>query len=419
MSQTPNLLITEIDANQSQKEVTANNAFVELDGAITALLSVAMSDADYTLSTTEGGEALGHAAFVFTGTLSADRHIIVPSTPKFYAVQNDTSAGGSPAIAHNLIVKTSGGSGTSLSQSSTGYVLLYCDGTNVLPVGVAGGGFSTLAGDSDVDITSPSNGDVLTYNTGASKWENQAPSGGGGGGSWSASTAKRQALINLANMVWVSGLTASSTPENQALGTDVALMNGIYSTWVNPDATHGGGVELNANGGAGSLAGIRSYTTAQATCAMGQNVEFMGSMYLSGTASDVRFWFGLTNGLSGSTLTQFGGNDTASASGNSFIGFRFSTNAGDTDWMCVTSDGSTDNVQSSGVAQDSNGHRFAAVVDDGVPNAKFYIDGNLVATSTTHLPTSGMILGYVCGHAYVTSQTAKTVLGTIIIQSDF
>lgn len=175
MSQTPNLLITEVAANQSQKEVTINNALVELDGAITALLTVALSDADYDLTTTEGGQALGNAAFKFTGALSASRNIIVPATPKFYAVQNDTSMGGSPAAYQTIVVKTSGGTGVTINQGTTGYTLVYCDGTDVLPVEAVAGA-SALSSDTDVDITSPSNGDLLTYNSGASKWENQPAS---------------------------------------------------------------------------------------------------------------------------------------------------------------------------------------------------------------------------------------------------
>lgn len=44
-----------------------------------------------------------------------------------------------------------------------------------------GGGSSTLAGDSDVAISSPSDGQLLTYNGSSSKWMNAAASGGGGG----------------------------------------------------------------------------------------------------------------------------------------------------------------------------------------------------------------------------------------------
>jgi hypothetical protein len=422
MSQTPNLLITEIDANQSQKEVTANNAFVELDGAITALLSVSMTDADYTLSATEGGEALGHAAFTFSGTLSADRHIIVPATPKSYLVQNNTSAGGSPSADRNLIVKTSGGSGVTVGVSSTDYVAVYCDGTNVLPVGVPGGGSSSLAGDSDVDITSPANGDVLTYNTGASKWENQAPSGGSG--AWSAATAKRQLIVNLANMIWETGLAASATPPGQVLGTDVDLMGSIYNTWQQPDATHGGAVVLN-NSSADNLAGIRTYnTTSYAPVATGQNIELWGSMYITAT-TDGRFWFGLGSNLVMNAIT-LGGSDTPSTSSADYIGFRYSTVAGDSNWQCVVSNGFSgsgpgigDTVVDSGIAADTHSHRFAFVVNDSIPNVAFYIDGTLVATVTTHVPGTGNGLGYIAGAAYHSSAGMRLGCSSLIIQSDF
>lgn len=133
MSQTPNLKITEIAANQNQKEVTANQAFIEFDGAITDLLSVAMTDANYTLNSSEGGEALAHMAFTFSGTLSADRNIIVPVNKKLYLVQNNTTGG------HNLTVKTSGGTGVAIAVSATSYTIVYCDGTNVVVASSAGG----------------------------------------------------------------------------------------------------------------------------------------------------------------------------------------------------------------------------------------------------------------------------------------
>ena len=48
--------------------------------------------------------------------------------------------------------------------------------------GSGGGGSSTLAGLTDVDLSSPSNGQVLKYNSTSQKWENANESGGGGGG---------------------------------------------------------------------------------------------------------------------------------------------------------------------------------------------------------------------------------------------
>ena len=124
-------------------------------------------------------------------------------------------------------MKTSTGTGVSLPNSSSPetYVAVYCDGTNVVAAGAAGGGTvthtgtltahfvvlgngtgdikvvaaigtagqvltsngagvdpsfqtpsgGTLASDTDVSITAPANGDLLTYDSGAGKWENKPP----------------------------------------------------------------------------------------------------------------------------------------------------------------------------------------------------------------------------------------------------
>ena len=54
--------------------------------------------------------------------------------------------------------------------------------------GGGGGGSSTLAGDTDVSITSPVDAQVLTYDGPSGKWKNETPSGGGGGGGIPAGT---------------------------------------------------------------------------------------------------------------------------------------------------------------------------------------------------------------------------------------
>jgi hypothetical protein len=78
-----------------------------------------------------------------------------------------------------------------------------------------------------------------------------------------------------------------------------------------------------------------------------------------------------------------------------------------------------DTIVDSGVAADNESHRFAFVCDDSVPNVKFYIDGSLVATITTHLPNAGTPLGYMVGAAYHTSAGSRLNFGSLIVQSDF
>ena len=52
---------------------------------------------------------------------------------------------------------------------------------NELEAGGGGGGSSTLAGLTDVDISSPTNGQALVYDANEAKWKNGAGGGGGGG----------------------------------------------------------------------------------------------------------------------------------------------------------------------------------------------------------------------------------------------
>ena len=97
-------------------------------------------------------------------------------------------------------------------------------------------------------------------------------------------------------------------------------------------------------------------------------------------ATDYRFYFGFAQNFASSFAT-----DTPTTHG---AFFRFSTMAGDTNFQCMTSDNSTQTKVDSGVAADANSHTFAIVMNNAVPNVKFYIDGVLVATITTHLPST-------------------------------
>jgi hypothetical protein len=68
-----------------------------------------------------------------------------------------------------------------------------------------------------------------------------------------------------------------------------------------------------------------------------------------------------------------------------YAGFRYSTDAGDTNWMCVTSDNVSTDAQSSGVAFATSLFRLRIIASSA--SAKFYINGSLVKTLTTNLPT--------------------------------
>ncbi len=104
-----------------------------------SVLSIDISGSgDYTLSVAE----LNKTAYIFTGTLTGNRDIIVPTTAQQYWVSNQTSG------SYALGVKTAAQS-PAVTVSSGARAILYCDGTNVvdadtatiaIPVTIAQGG---------------------------------------------------------------------------------------------------------------------------------------------------------------------------------------------------------------------------------------------------------------------------------------
>ena len=90
---------------------------------------------------------------------------------------------------------------------------------NELEAGGGGGGSSTLAGLTDVDISSPTNGQTLIYNATSGKWENGA--GGGGGGSINYS--ETETLIGTWYGVPLYQKTISYTSPGGTLDTDTII----------------------------------------------------------------------------------------------------------------------------------------------------------------------------------------------------
>lgn len=96
-----------------------------IEQAITGVASIAMADSNYTLVNGNGiVDEARNAVLVMTGTLTATRSVIVPTSNKFYAVRNATTG------SQSILVRTSAGTGVTLANGFT--QLMYCDGTNVV-----------------------------------------------------------------------------------------------------------------------------------------------------------------------------------------------------------------------------------------------------------------------------------------------
>ena len=116
---------------------------------------------NYTLSTAE----LNKTAYIFTGTLTGNRDIIVPTTVQQYWVSNQTSG------AYTLGIRTSAQASPGVTVSNSARAILYCDGTNVvdadtstigIPLSVAQGGTgATTASNARTNLGATSIGNAV------------------------------------------------------------------------------------------------------------------------------------------------------------------------------------------------------------------------------------------------------------------
>jgi hypothetical protein len=103
---------------------TVNDGLTSLvDASVAGTASIAMTDANYTLSTANGATDEARRMFVsLTGSLTAQRDVICPAASKLYFVHNGTNQA--------IVFKTSAGTGVTVPVNAR--ATLFCDGTNVV-----------------------------------------------------------------------------------------------------------------------------------------------------------------------------------------------------------------------------------------------------------------------------------------------
>lgn len=147
---TPNLAITHVAAAQNQKEVTINDAVDAIDNAMNRALSLAMADANLTLT---ADQANRNGLIVLTGTLTAARTLTLPANHRRLAIGNATSGGQDVRAKH-------AGSGAEVIIVPGATVLVQGNGSDLYGVG---GGAGALGDLTDVSIGGAVTGDLLQF----------------------------------------------------------------------------------------------------------------------------------------------------------------------------------------------------------------------------------------------------------------
>lgn len=136
----------------------------------------------------------------------------------------------------------------------------------------------------------------------------------------------------------------------------------------------------------------------------GRSLRIQGYAKLEATTSE-RVWLGLTEDVAASRDADDPTID--------HVGFRYSTNASDTNWKCVTNDGGVGGtVNDSGVAASTTSFLWE-IVETNATDFKFYINGALVCTNSTNLPVTSTNIGFVGVITTLTTATKELRLGYI------
>lgn len=153
------------DQSGTWGDTTNTNLGTLLEQAITGVLSLAMADANQTLTNLNGAsDQARNAVIVATGALTAGRNIVVPAVNKVYLVRNSTTGG------FSVTVKTPSGTGIAVIPGTAR--LLYCDGTNVADGNIDLQTLSTTA-------LSPTTTDGLALGTTSLMWSDLFLASGG------------------------------------------------------------------------------------------------------------------------------------------------------------------------------------------------------------------------------------------------
>lgn len=241
-----------------------------------------------------------------------------------------------------------------------------------------------------------------------------APSGGGGGGG----SGEFNSLLGFRRTSLFVADGANAIPTAIGDVFSKAKSDNLTSIQAPPGAgiTPNISASLFAPNNFGDQAGVRGnylYT-------FGSNVNASAILAVART-TNIDFWFVLGNSIGSNYGAQGFAHDGSFVvtPAVQFVAFRFSTTQGDTHYQAIVSDGSTPTTVDTGIAPTTNPISLSIIFDDGAGTVKFYIGSTLVATISTHLPTSGTKMGVELSAAEPSSFSNPIIyIAQIAVQAD-
>jgi hypothetical protein len=176
--------------------LTNTNLGTLFEQAIVGAATIAMADANQTITITDGASSDGRAVYIkCTGALTAGRNLVVPTVNKNYIVENATTGG------FDVTVKTTAGTGIAVKPSTKRAV--YADATDVVEALSGFGALTVTSMAASGAVTAATvNGLTVTTST----------------GTVTISNAKTFSVSNTITLAGTDGVTTTLPPATGKIG---------------------------------------------------------------------------------------------------------------------------------------------------------------------------------------------------------
>lgn len=318
---------------------TTNVNWQLIEDAVAGVVTITMSDANYTLTTSDGAtDEARNMVLIATGTNTASRKIVAPLQEKVYLVVNNTTGG------YDITVGGSTGSTATIPNGTSGWV--FCNGTNFYNTGtfatslnVTGnltvGGTASITGNTTVGGTfgatgnTTVGGNLTVTGTTTLTGNATAPTQSVGDNSTKIATT---AFVQTAVPSLSAAYPIGSIYMNASDSTNPATLFG-FGTWVAVGAGrmllgNGGGYAAGATGGSAtttiSASNLPAHTHSITDPGHNHSYTTYSNLYPQ-SGSNINCWTGTSTGTTGTSTTGITATNNTQAGGTAFSNTAMTT----------------------------------------------------------------------------------------------
>ena len=296
-------LIGDGDQSGIWGQTTNTNLGTLLEQSITGVVSITMTDANYTLTNFNGvSDEARNAVLVVGGTNAAVRDIIAPLVEKLYVIRNSTVGG--------FGIRIIGSSGTGVTVPSGATVWVYCDGTNFNAVGTESVGNFEVNG--NLTVTGNTNAVAATYTGNVAALNLSTANLAATGNVTATGNVSATGNVTATNFIGAGTTITSINASNISSGTIAnARTTASSSNGASTIVTRDSGGNFAANTVTANLTGNATGSAATVTNATQSSITSIPNLATVGTITSGT-WSGSFGAVSGVNLTNLNASNLGS-----------------------------------------------------------------------------------------------------------